>query len=168
MRITQGLFIIGNGIEAHYDYAPFGAITRAISASAVSDNTFTTENPFRFPSPGGLGRIFSSEYLDDTLGLEYYNYRHYNPIDGRWINRDPIEKVGVYVQDSYDFQDAQNLGYWDAKTNYAGKNPFKGDWVTNGDFRNYAKMNNKGHDFLIHSNMKITTLNQSERIVVKE
>jgi hypothetical protein len=50
-----------------------------------------------------------------------------------------IEKVGVYVQDSYDFQGAQHLGYWDAKTNYAGKDPFKGDWVTNGDFRDYAK-----------------------------
>ena len=129
---------------------------------------FSTDNPFRFPSPGGLGRIFSSEYHDDTLGLVYYNYRHYNPIDGRWINRDPIEKVGVYVQDRYDVQDAQHLGYWDAKTNDAGKNPFKGGWVTNGDFRNYAQMNNKGHDFLIYSDMKITTLNQSERIVVKE
>ena len=88
-----------NGIAAHYDYAPFGAVTRAISASAVSDNTFTTDNPFRFPSPNGLGRIFSSEYHDDTLGLVYYrerkrtfhgHYRHYNPTDGRWCRRDPI------------------------------------------------------------------------------
>ena len=71
MRITQGLFIIGNGIEAHYDYALFGAVTRSVSASTITDNTFTTENPFRFPSPGGLGRIFSSEYLDDTLGLVF-------------------------------------------------------------------------------------------------
>ena len=71
-----------NGIAAHYDYAPFGAVTRAISASAVSDNTFTTDNPFRF----------SSEYHDDTLGLVYYNYRHYNPTDGRWISRDLVEE----------------------------------------------------------------------------
>ena len=28
---------------------------------------FTTDNPFRFPSPGGLGRIFSSEHLDLSL-----------------------------------------------------------------------------------------------------
>ena len=34
-----------NGIAAHYDYAPFGAVTRAISASAITDNTFTTDNP---------------------------------------------------------------------------------------------------------------------------
>ena len=75
-----------NGIAAHYDYAPFGAVTRAISASAVTDNTFTTDNPFRF----------SSEYHDDTLGLVYYNYRHYNPIDGRWCGRDPLEEQGLY------------------------------------------------------------------------
>lgn len=37
-------------------------------------------NPFRF----------SSEYLDDDLGLVYYNYRYYNVLDGRWINRDPM------------------------------------------------------------------------------
>ena len=57
-----------NGIAAHYDYAPFGTVTRSISASAVTDNTFITDNPFRFPSPGGLGRIFSSEYHYDALG----------------------------------------------------------------------------------------------------
>ena len=67
-----------NGIAAHYDYAPFGAVTRAINASTISGRNFHLENPFRF----------SSEYHDDTLGLVYYNYRHYNPIDGRWCGRD--------------------------------------------------------------------------------
>ena len=75
-----------NGIAAHYDYAPFGAVTRAISASAITDNTFTTDNPFRF----------SSEYHDDTLGLVYYNYRHYNPVDGRWCGRDLIRAINDY------------------------------------------------------------------------
>ena len=32
---------------------------------------------------------WSSEYLDTELGLVYYNYRHYNPADGRWLRRDP-------------------------------------------------------------------------------
>ena len=58
-----------NGIAAHYDYAPFGAVTHAISASTVTDNTFTSDNLFRFPIPNGLGRIFSSEYHDDSIGL---------------------------------------------------------------------------------------------------
>ena len=83
-----------NGIAAHYDYAPFGAVTRAISASAVAENTFTTDNPFRF----------SSEYHDDTLGLVYYrerertfhgHYRHYNPIDGRWLQCDFLESKSL-------------------------------------------------------------------------
>ena len=31
---------------------------------------------------------WSSEYNDSELGLVYYNYRHYNPADGRWTGRD--------------------------------------------------------------------------------
>ena len=37
---------------------------------------------------------WSSEYNDEELGLVYYNYRHFNPHDGRWISRDPIEEQG--------------------------------------------------------------------------
>ena len=59
-----------HGSVVHYDYTPFG--TLVISTS--------TENPFRF----------SSELYDDILGLVYYNYRHYNPKNGRWCGRDPI------------------------------------------------------------------------------
>ena len=40
------------------------------------------DNPFRF----------SSEYADDELGLVYYNYRYYNPQNGRWISRDPAKE----------------------------------------------------------------------------
>ena len=61
---------------AHYDYAPFGAIT--------ATGTRASHNPFRF----------SSEFHDDTLALTYYNYRHYNPKDGRWLRRDPIGAQG--------------------------------------------------------------------------
>jgi RHS repeat-associated protein len=96
-----------NGIAAHYDYAPFGAVTRAISASAVADNTFTTDNPFRF----------SSEYHDDTLGLVYYNYRHYNPIDGRWCGRDPVgendEQMLYLFVANCSITEVDILGLWD-------------------------------------------------------
>ena len=67
-----------NGIAAHYDYAPFGAVTRTSRATRVTNRDLLSENPFRF----------SSEYHDLTLGLVYYNYRHYNPSDGQWIGRD--------------------------------------------------------------------------------
>ena len=77
--------LTSNGVAAHYDYAPFGAVTRSVS-NAVPTADITTLNPFRF----------SSEYHDDTLGLVYYNYRHYNPTAGRWTSRDPVvEKGGI-------------------------------------------------------------------------
>ena len=62
-------------LAAHYDYAPFGAVTTATGPMANA-------NPYRF----------SSEYHDPALGCVYYNYRHYNPLDGRWTTRDPIEE----------------------------------------------------------------------------
>ena len=61
---------------AHYDYVLFGA--------AILSGTRANDNPFRF----------SSEFHDDTLALTYYNYRHYNPKDGRWLGRDPIGEDG--------------------------------------------------------------------------
>ncbi len=63
--------------------------------------------------------LFSSEIHDSTLGLQYYNYRHLNLLDGRWVNRDPIwERGGVNIygvcnnaiNNAYDF-----LGLWVAK-----------------------------------------------------
>ena len=70
----------GSGIAAHYEYAPFGALTASTRSTSVTAYDLRTYNPFRF----------SSEYADDTLGLVYYTYRHYNPLDGRWTSRDPI------------------------------------------------------------------------------
>jgi RHS repeat-associated protein len=37
---------------------------------------------------------FSSKYTDKESGLLYYGYRFYNPTQGRWSNRDPIEEQG--------------------------------------------------------------------------
>ena len=66
-----------NDVSAHYEYAPFGALTVSRGESAAA-------NPWRF----------SSEYSDDELGCVYYNYRHYEPITGRWMSRDPIGESG--------------------------------------------------------------------------
>ena len=67
------------GIVAHYEYSPFGSLTKVSGDYAAS-------NPFRF----------SSEYFDEETALVYYNYRYYNPELGRWISRDPIEEQGGY------------------------------------------------------------------------
>ena len=61
-------------IRSTYVYTPFGSVT---------DNGDVTQ-PIQW----------SSEYYDNELALVYYNYRHYNPTDGRWINRDPIAEQG--------------------------------------------------------------------------
>ena len=63
-------------IATAYTYAPFGQVVASGS----------TTQPLQW----------SSEYYDTELGLVYYNYRHYNPKDGRWINRDPIGIEGGY------------------------------------------------------------------------
>ena len=55
-------------LAAHYEYAPFGALTAQRGTSA-------TPNPWRF----------SSEYVEDDTATVYYNYRHYEPATGRWL-----------------------------------------------------------------------------------
>ena len=73
-----------NGVAAHYEYAPFGAVTAASRSTPVTAYDFREYNPFRF----------SSEYADATTSLVYYNYRHYNPFSGRWLSKDSFEEVG--------------------------------------------------------------------------
>ena len=50
----------------------------------LSSGDLAPTNPFRF----------SSEYADDSLDLVYYNYRHLEPVTGRWLNVDIIEDAG--------------------------------------------------------------------------
>jgi len=75
-NVTE-LFNASGNIAATYDYAPFGAVTES-SGPAVAVNPLT----------------FSSEITDTALGLQYYNFRHLNTLDGRWIGRDPIGERG--------------------------------------------------------------------------
>ena len=78
------LFNGGSGVAAHYEYAPFGAVTVSTRNSTSTPYDFRSSNPFRF----------SSEYADDTLGLVYYNMRHYDYFAGRWLVRDLIGEQG--------------------------------------------------------------------------
>ena len=58
-------------IDLAYTYTPYGEVSPA----------HAYDQPLRW----------SSEYHDTELGLVYYNYRHYNPVMGRWMGRDEIE-----------------------------------------------------------------------------
>ena len=64
-------------IKTAYTYTPYGSVTA---------NGNVTQ-PIQW----------SSEYNDSELGLVYYNYRHYNPADGRWINEDLLEQSNSYA-----------------------------------------------------------------------
>ncbi len=69
-------------IRTAYTYTPYGEVT---------ESTNSVYQPIQW----------SSEYNDTELGLVYYNYRHYNPLDGRWIGRDKIggiEKIYTYCE----------------------------------------------------------------------
>ena len=66
-------------VQAHYEYDAFG---NTIYSDGAKKNDFAHR--------------FSTKPLDAETGLYYYGYRYYNPKNGRWINRDPIEERGGY------------------------------------------------------------------------
>lgn len=83
------------GSVVHYDYTPFGTCT-------TND---TMGNPIRF----------SSEMYDDTLSQSYYNFRHYNPLNGRWGTLDPLGEMStsngyLFINNRNDLIDV--LGLW--------------------------------------------------------
>ncbi len=56
-------------------YGPAGCIRTACTYAPCGE--VTAEGDVTQPIQ------WSSEYNDTELGLIYYNYRHYNPVDGR-------------------------------------------------------------------------------------
>ena len=54
---------------------------------------------------------WSSEYNDTEIALVYYNYRHYNPLAGRWIGRDMLGENGGHCL--YSYSDNKTLCYLD-------------------------------------------------------
>ena len=55
--------------RASYSYSPYGLPSQSTNGAAAGD----VEQAIQW----------SSEFNDTELGLIYYNYRHYNPVDGR-------------------------------------------------------------------------------------
>lgn len=63
-----------------------------------------------------------------------------------------IEQVGIYIRDSYDFNGFQILGPWEIR-DHAPRTCV----VTNGDFRDWRQANGRGGDFLLFSDIELTT-----------
>ena len=63
----------------HYGYSPWGEFScSSISNSHNGRKSDDIVNPYKF----------SSEYFDAVLASYYYNYRHYDIANGRWVGRD--------------------------------------------------------------------------------
>jgi len=73
-----------------------------------------------------------------------------------------IVKVGVYLRDSVDFNGSQLLAFWNFREKKVGLSP-RGNKVliTENDFREYRKNTGKGGDFLVFSNLKEISTNDS-------
>jgi RHS repeat-associated protein len=76
-NVSEYLNSTGSTI-AHYEYGPFG------------EQTFITGGTL----PASFRHRFSTKPLDTESGYYYYGYRLYDPLSGRWINRDPISEIG--------------------------------------------------------------------------
>ena len=82
-----------------------------------------------------------------------------------------LNKIGVYVKDSYDFNDkkyrpSQPLGFWGCKSPYIGRLPLplQGHrYVNNEDFREWRTKYGKGFggDFLVFSDIKVFDTNDT-------
>lgn len=107
LKNTTALFGVHAGRRALYEYGPYGNVIKM-------EGNVAEQNPFRF----------SSEYADDEMGLVYYNYRYLNPMDGRWIGRDPIKEEDG--DNLYRYTSNNPVDFYDILGNdYAKLNKFK-------------------------------------------
>ena len=67
----------GSEVTARYEYDPFGNTIR-------ESGSYGETNAWRY----------STKWEDSESGLNYYGYRYYDPRNGRWLSRDPIEEEG--------------------------------------------------------------------------
>ncbi len=100
--------VAGEGeVFAHYEYDPFGGV-------CIIHGERASLNPWRF----------SSEFAEDDIALVYYNYRHYEPMTGRWLSRDPIEEDGglcvyAFCHNNLKLIDDLGLDCWDDVSNFS-------------------------------------------------
>jgi Family of unknown function (DUF6402) len=83
-----------------------------------------------------------------------------------------IDEVGIYVKDSYDFNDAagedQDLGNWNLVSNTVGRTGLNGGFnVHNSDFRKWRAANQKGGDFLVYSDLRVLRQSANNTFVFK-
>lgn len=104
-----------------------------------------------------LGRFVFRVAVAGTVG----------PASGRSGHEVVINDIGIYLQDSYDFEGFQFLGFWDDSDNSVSVlNPFSGTGVYNSDFRDHRRDTGWGGDFLVYSNVSRMSLVTPDRFYV--
>lgn len=120
---------------------------------------------------GRKGNSYDPTSIADLDGLiaalGRFRFRVYvgGAVDGDHVN---VDRVGIYVVDSYDFDGPQDLGAWDYKSKSAHVYHPGIPQVTNADFREWRKKNKRGGDFLIYSDVKVTMLDQTDTFSIRE
>ena len=94
-------------IRTAYTYAPYGQVSEEgdVEQSPRGLGGGLDKPRSEFAPQGRAGNgvpasqpiQWSSEFNDTELGPIYYNYRHYNPVDGRWTGRDMIDSPLMYI-----------------------------------------------------------------------
>lgn len=103
-----------------------------------------------------------------------------NPMTGQLSYPLAVSDVGIYVRDSFDFEDEQDLGYWDDEENtirlmkgsvreevayrMVGGRP--DTHVSNAIMRGYREATGFGGDFVVYSNVHWTHLSKPDIIAV--
>ncbi|MDD2230897.1 MAG: hypothetical protein PHY48_16030, partial [Candidatus Cloacimonetes bacterium] len=101
-------------VVAHYEYDAFGN---------TSDSSGVMADDFVFR--------FSSKYLDKETGFYYYGYRYYDPVTGRWLNKDPIgERGGLLL---YGFVGNGGVNKWDFLGTEVSCKHFVSSWTSHMD-----------------------------------
>lgn len=147
-KINSGDFYVQNIIVDTTSY--FGSLDGMVAALANFNFRFAVE-----------GRVTFKKTQETYLGLG----------DDEDVYTIMIEKAGLYIRDSYDFIGSQPLGCWNMETNKAEKTCiFSGDdfhKVDNSTFREWRKVNSRGGDFLVFSDIEVKTVNESWDIEIK-
>lgn len=103
-------------LRTMYSYSPYGTVIsegdvdqspRGIGGGLVTSQEVPegrTVNEVAVSQP----IQWSSEYYDSEIDLVYYNYHFYNPTDGRWMRRDPIVNLNLYLLRGIDYLGLDN------------------------------------------------------------
>lgn len=71
---------------------------------------------------GGMLFGGNTDFQKKTCNSVFYNYRIYNPIEGRWTTRDPIEEKGELCLYSFLKNEIFNI-------DYLGQNRYLSSWI---------------------------------------